>query len=180
MFVRSRTFYSNICIACKDSISSQNKSHTHTPSKLIQPCCSLGQGRALAVPGWALWGPSPRGRVPTAPPRADRWIIKREITSSGDRHSQPDRRRMVKARHQYGSQLNPCLPQAKIWISVPCTRIWSNPLLFLDGLVQHIMTTLKCLCVSPEKCRTKKTWSLKLAEQETLSCQLSQAAVKRT
>lgn len=82
MFVRSRIFHSNICIACKDNISSQNKSHTHThpPSKLIQLCHLLGQGRASAALSSSR--SQPRGQSPHCSPRGDRWLIKREITST--------------------------------------------------------------------------------------------------
>lgn len=81
MFVRSRTFHSNICIACKDNISSQNKSRTHTHTHLpssssFVACWDKDVHRQHS----ALRGPSPGGRVPIAPPRGDRWLIKREIT----------------------------------------------------------------------------------------------------
>lgn len=129
MFVRSKTFQSNICIACRDKISSQNKSHTPPPppSKLIQPrrsraqqlCCLLGQGQASAALGSA-GVPATGTESPPLSPRGGRWLIKREITSATENHPQPVRRRMVKARHQYRRHFKPCLPQAKTRISVSC------------------------------------------------------------
>lgn len=150
MFVRSKTFHSNICIACKDRISSQNKSHTHTslpssPSPEERSSAALSLVR-MRISSAGLCGvPAPGAESPSLSPRDGRWIIKREITSAAENLPQPVRIHTVKTRHQYKRHFQPCLLQAKMWILVPCICIWTNSWLLWDGLVQYIMTTLKYL-----------------------------------
>lgn len=51
--------------------------HTHLPSSSSFVAC---WDKDVHRQHSALRGPSPGGRVPIAPPRGDRWLIKREIT----------------------------------------------------------------------------------------------------
>lgn len=148
--------------------------HTHTHTRL--PSLSSPEAAELNsfVTCWdkdvhrqcsALRESQPQGQHPQRSlPGGGRRLIKREITFATENHPQPVRKHMVKAGHQYGRQFNPSLPQAKIRISVPCMCISSNSWLFWDGLVQYIMTTLKCLRNSPEKCKRKKKRGLKLLQ----------------
>lgn len=123
------------------SINTYRSLPSSSSSSIAQQLCHLlGQGHTSAALSSA--GVPATGQSPSLSLRGGRWLIKREITSATENHSQPFRRRMVKTRHQYGRQIKRCLPQQRYKFQSPVHAFDQNLCYFRMGLSN---TTLKCL-----------------------------------